>query len=476
MPRKWWPLMLAGAIVALAGSKSFADEQARLIASDGATADGFAASVAISGDTAVVGARFTDNGLLNSNRGSAYVFVRTGCTWTQRAKLIASDAATDDLLGASVSIFGDVVVVGAIFDDIAFSNQGSAYVFVKPAGGWSGTMTQTAKLTASDAAVNDGFGTSVCIDGDTIVIGASSDDGIFTDQGSAYVFVKPSGGWVNMTQTAKLIASDPATTDVMGSGVTIVGDTVAISADRDDGAFTDQGSVYVFVKPGGGWADMTQLAKLTASDAASLDTLGLGLSISGDTLVAGARFKNSSQGAAYVFVKPPGGWTNMTQSAKLTASDGAASDLFGSAVSISGETIAVGAGSDDGLAGANQGAVYKFLRPPGGWVGALTENEKLTASDASANDQFGSSVALSSTTLLVGAVMDDVGVTDQGSGYVYDGNDSDGDGVPDCGDVCASTPAGLIVDSEGRPRADFNNDCLVNGLDLPLITQQLLIP
>ncbi len=150
-------------------------------------------------------------------------------------------------------------------------------------------------------------------------------------------------------QAAKLTASDGAASDSFGASVAVSGDTIVVGADGTHvGANLAQGSAYVFVKPTGGWSGMTQTAKLTASDGVAYDHFGISVAISGDTIVVGASGSNSSQGAAYVFVKPTGGWTGaMTQTAKLTASDGAANDYFGGSVAISGDTIVVGAYGDD---------------------------------------------------------------------------------------------------------------------------------
>jgi hypothetical protein len=343
-------------------------QTAKLTPSDGAANDAFGNSIAISGDTVVVGAYYDDIGT-NANQGSAYVFVKPASGWanmTQTAKLTASDGAANDDFGNSVAISGDTVVVGAYLDDIGTNaNQGSAYVFVKPASGWA-NMTQTAKLTASDGAANDDFGYSVAISGDTVVVGSYLDDiGANTNQGSAYVFVKPASGWADMTQTAKLTASDGAANDDFGYSVAISVDTVAVGAYFDDiGANTDQGSAYVFVKPASGWADMTQTAKLTASDGAADDMFGATVAVSVDTVVVGTYFSyigtNGGQGSAHVFVKPASGWANMTQTAKLTASDGAAYDYFGFSVAISGDTVVVGACYDDIGTKTNQGSAYVF--------------------------------------------------------------------------------------------------------------------
>ncbi len=377
---------------------------AKLTASDGTADDLFGIVVAISGDTVVVGA-YGDNG----NQGSAYVFVKPGGGWattsTFTAKLTASDGAAGDVFGIAVAISGDTVVVGAPGDN---SSQGSAYVFVKPGGGWATTSTFTAKLTASDGAGSDGFGFAVAISGDTVVVGAFG-VGIF--QGAAYVFVKPGGGWATTsTFTAKLTASDGGANDYFGAAVAISGDTVVVGAFGDN---SDQGSAYVFVKPGGGWVTGTETAKLTASDGAAGDQFAIAVAISGDTVVVGVNGDNFAQGSAYVFVKPGGGWaTTSAFDAKLTASDGAGSDEFGFAVAISGDTVVVGALGNNSA----QGSAYVFVKPGGGWATTSTFTAKLTASDGGANDFFGIAVAISGDTVVVGAFGNN---SAQGSAYVF---------------------------------------------------------
>ena len=350
-------------------------EDARLTASDGAATDAFGSNVAVSGDTVVVGA-FGDDIGANTSQGSAYVFVRPAGGWTgaltQSAKLIASDGVAFEDFGLSVAVSGDTVVVGALFGNVGDDNgQGSAYVFVKPAGGWAGLPTQAAKLTASDGSGADLFGESVAVNGDTVVVNAIFGDvGQNPDQGSAYVFVKPTGGWAGLLQEdAKLVASDGATNDLFftafGESVAVSGDTVVVgAAGHDVGTNTDQGSAYVFVKPVGGWAGLLQEnAKLIASDGAASNLFGSSVGASGDTVVVGA-LANSSGGTAYVFVKPPGGWAGALQeNARLTSSDG----LNGFSVAASGDTVVV--------------PPNVYFKPAGGWAGVLTENTRLTRSD-----------------------------------------------------------------------------------------------
>jgi len=375
--------------------------ESKLTASDAAAGDWFGRSVSISGDTAVIGAYLDDDG--GNASGSAYVFTRSGGVWTEQGKLTAFDAAANDFFGFSVSISGDTAVIGAYRDG---SYTGSAYVFTRSSGVW----TQQGKLTASDAAVSDHFGYSVSVSGDTAVIGAYLDDDGGSSSGSAYVFTRSAGVW---TQQGKLTAFDAAYSDYFGLSVSISGDTAVIGARYDDDAGGESGSAYVFTRSAGVW---TEQGKLTASDAGAEDVFGGSVSISGDTVVIGASGDDdggSASGSAYVFVLDATGvWT---QQGKLTASDAAASDWFGISVSISGDTAVIGADYDDD-GGSNSGSAYVFTRSAGVW----TQQEKLTASDAAENDQFGNSVSISGDTAVIGARYDDDGGSNSGSAYIYE--------------------------------------------------------
>ena len=335
-------------------------------ASDAASGDLFGSSVSISGDYAVVGARQD-----NSNAGSAYIFVRSGTTWTQQQKLTASDAASYDWFGASVSVSGNYAVVGAYGNDDAgtYSNSGSAYIFVRSGTTW----TQQQKLTASDAAVSDRFGVSVSVSGDYAVVGANGDN---SHTGSAYIFVRSGTTW---TQQQKLTASDAVEADSFGVSVSVSGDYAVVGAyDTNDGG-TNSGSAYIFVRSGTTW---TQQQKLTASDAAASDWFGASVSVSGNYAVVGAYGNDdagtySNSGSAYIFVRSGTTWT---QQQKLTASDAAASDAFGMSVSVSGDYAVVGA--YDTNDGANlRGSAYVFVMscdastaPTNGGVGSCTSS------------------------------------------------------------------------------------------------------
>jgi hypothetical protein len=402
-------------------------QQGKLTAADGAEFDALGTSVAISGETIVVGAPSATVGS-NPGQGAAYVFVKPRSGWanaTQTAKLTAADGAASDNFGSSVAISGNTIVAGAHDATVGGNlDQGAAYVFVKPRSGWA-DATQTAKLTAADGTTFDLLGASVAISGDTVVAGApNATVGGNAGQGAAYVFVKPRSGWADATQTAKLTASGGGPEDALGSSVAINGDTIVAGAPSPPVALNPGlGAVYVFVKPRAGWADATDTVRLTASDIVLGESFGFSVAISGGTVVAGAPDAtvggNLEQGAAYVFVKPRSGWANATQTAKLTASDGASVNLLGLSVAISGDAVVAGADLATVAANASQGAAYLFVKPGSGWTDA-TQTAKLTASDGASPDRFGTSVAIFGGTVVAGAPGARVNANlFQGAAYVF---------------------------------------------------------
>ena len=399
---------------------------AKLTASDGTKFDSLGDAVAISGDgsTIIVGVPYNAAG--GYQRGAAYVFVRPASGWVdaiETAKLTASDGADDDYFGKVVAISaeGGTVVAGASGNDVSGYNNGAAYVFVRPAGGWGGDATEIAKLTASGGAAYDYLGEAIAISGDgsTVVAGASHNG--TGDRGAAYVFVRPAGGWSTITQTARLTASDGANNDYLGGAVAISaeGGTVVAGASFNAAGGSRRGATYVFVRPAGGWANTTSATKLTASDGANYDELGsvVAISADGDTIVAGAPIP----GAAYTFVRPAGGWISATETARLTASDGASIDNFGSAVATSadGSTIVAGAPDND-AGGSSRGAAYVFIRPTGGWANTI-ETAKFTANDGADYDYLGRAVAISAdgSTIVAGAPDNDAGGSSRGAAYVF---------------------------------------------------------
>jgi len=372
-------------------------QQQKLGASDVSPGARFGGALAISGDTVVVGAQFHD-GAAGIDQGTAYVFIRSSSgAWTQQQKLEPSFAAENSRFGASVAISGDTVVVGAPGDPGELGlQQGSAYVFVRSGGVWS----EQRKLEASDPAQFDGFGSSVAISDDTIVVGAVLASGALSnDQGAAYVFVRSGGGVWTQTQKLEVSVPDARIASFFGDSVAISGDTFVIGAPNyfDGAAGFGQGAAYVFVRSGGVWSEQQ---KLLASDPGPFELFGDSVAISGDTVVVGASFGTGAvdpqQGTAYVFVRSGAVWSEQQ---KLEAPDAAANVRFGDSVAISGDTVVVGSFLAAGAVGPQQGKAYVFMRSGPVW----TLQQNLVPSDAEALDQFGSSVALSGETLMVGA-------------------------------------------------------------------------
>ncbi|MGH9840655.1 MAG: FG-GAP repeat protein, partial [Blastocatellia bacterium] len=382
-------------------------QQDKLRAATGAAGDFFGGSVGIGGDTAIVGAYLNDVGA-NANQGTAYVFTRSAGVWTQQDKLTAGDGAANDFFGFSIAIDGDTAIVGAHLNDAsANGNQGAAYVFTRGSGVWS----QLQKLTAPDAAAGDLFGVSIALDAGTAVIGASGKvERGNADAGAAYAFTRSGGLW---TMQQKLLPDISAVGNFFGAAVALSGDTALIGSFGDDiGANANQGSAVVFVRSAATW---TKQQKLTASDGSPDDRFGLSVALSGDTAVVGATgkdFAGADQGAAYVFSRSGVAWA---QRPRLFAIDGEADDKFGAPVAISGDTVLAGASFDDIGANANQGSAQVFVICQG-----LAEQQRLTANLGSAGDAFGYSVAISGDTAVIGALYNDLGGNaDQGTAYVF---------------------------------------------------------
>lgn len=485
-------------------------QQAYLKPSNTNAFDHFGAAVAMSGDTVVVGADQEDSNAtgVNGNQadnsaggsGAAYVFVRTGATWSQQAYLKASNTGALDDFASSVSISGDTIVVGARREDSnatgvngnqsnnSAESAGAAYVFTRSNGVW----TQQAYLKASNSEYGDLFGEGVAVLGDTIVVGAigesSNATGINGSQsnnsiaasGAAYVFVRSGGVW---SQQAYVKASNPGEIDSFGQSIALSGETMVIAAPIESSNATGvngnqnndlseySGAAYVFVRSGANWS---QQAYLKASNTGSGDQFGGSVAIEGDTIVVGARVENSSStgvnggqgssaayfgaGAAYVFVRNAGTWS---QQAYLKASNTGQTDNFGHGVAIAGDTIVVSAPQEDSNASGmngdqsnnsalDAGAAYVFARSAGVW----TQQAYLKGSNTAQADHFGMSVAMSGNTIVIGA----------------DEEDSNATGVNGAQADNSMSMAGaayvFVLPNSSQCGADLNGDNKVDGADL----------
>ena len=386
-------------------------EVKKLLASDAKGFDNFGWSVAVSGDTAVVGARF------HAGAGAAYVFERDqggAGNWGELKKLTASDAQAGDQFGFRVAVSGDTAVVGAFVEDAGGTSAGAAYLFERNDGG-AGNWGQVKKLLASDAQEFDFFGVSVAVSDDTAIVGAYFEAAGGTDAGAAYVFGRDQGGAGNWGEVKKLTASDARDFDFFGNSVAVSGHTAVVGANGEDAGGSAAGAAYVFQRGVGGADNWGEVEKITASNAGANDFFGQSVAVSGDTAIVGAFVEDtggSNAGAAYVFQRDQGGADIWGEVKKLTASDAQANDNFGWSVAVSGDTAVVGALHED-AGGSDAGAAYVFQGGAGNWG----ELKKLTASDAQAFDNFGRSVGVSGDTAVVGAV--EFETAGPGAAYVF---------------------------------------------------------
>ncbi|MBY5163138.1 FG-GAP repeat protein [Salsipaludibacter albus] len=374
--------------------------QTKLTASDAASGDEFGVSVAVDGDTIVVGASLDDDN--GTNSGSAYVYQPDANGGYTQTKLTASDGAAFAYFGWSVAVNGDTIVVGAIGDSGNESDSGAAYVY-QPDG--NGGYTET-KLTASDGAADDHFGWSVAADGDAILVGAAFKGGIDGSWGAAYVYQPDGNG--GYTET-KLTASDAAANDLFGYSVAVDGDIIVVGATGG----TNSGSAYMYQPDGNGGYTET---KLTASDGLGSDRFGVSVAVDGDTIVVGSSFDDdngSASGSAYMY--QPDGNGGYTEG-KLIASDAAAGDEFGNSVAVDGDAILVGAFLDDDN-GSNSGSVYVYTATVDGDGDGL-------------DDDVDNCPGIPNT--------DQANLDGDSFGDACD-DDIDGDGVDNSDDVCAAT-------------------------------------
>jgi uncharacterized protein (TIGR03437 family) len=429
--------------------------QQRLLANDSAAQDRLGWSVALSGDTAMLGAPYDDDAK-GADQGAAYVFTRNGAVWTFQQKLLANDGAANQQFGFSVALDGDTALVSALFGSGAASaNQGAVYVFTRNGANW--TLQQ--KLNANDGASGETFGGAVALDGDTALIGARVHRvGNTIGQGAAYVFARngttQNGTW---TLQQQLLASDGAELDQFGAAVALDGDTAFIGAPfADVRGKLDQGAAYVFTRSGARW---TQAPKLTDSNGAAGDQFGSAVAVGGDKALIGApRRGNYSPGAVLDFRRSAAGWQETNW---LLPPDFVANGNFGVSVALDGDLALIGSSIGLAASGYDQRSAYVF-RFEIQWQPV----KRLGPGLGTANDRFGYAVALDGRTALVGAYQSDGAFTDQGAAYtfvIHDGQhleqqyltDERGKAADHFGEAVALDGDTLAV---GVPQSDLYND------------------
>jgi hypothetical protein len=442
-----------------------ATEQARLRPQDVVFGDNFGTAVSLRGDTIAVGCRY-DAAVAKHDEGSVYVFVRDGATWPQRAKLYSSDPIRGDLFGTSIALGDGFLAIGAPGrDGLGGINQGAVYIFEKGGAAWQ----ETAVLFAADPSPYDSFGTTVAVSGETLLVGAPSDDGpAGPDQGAVYVFVRTGSSW---SQQYKIVASDAAAQDDFGRAIAMSDGNAVIGAPRvDSPSGSNQGAAYVFSRSNSVWS---QTVKLAAADPGAGDQFGAAVAIDLGRIVIGAPLDDIAgafnRGSAYVFEGSGSSWV---QRAKFTASDGAAADNFGSSVAIRGAALVVGAPGRDRGTVANAGAAYVRTLSAGGW----SEQLLLLALIAWPDGLVGQVAAMDDTTIVLGTFGDAV-IDGSNAAFVYrfeclSPGDCANLGACSCdqcvGNVCQHTGAGYgDVDCSGQIEiADVL--CVLAGYSDPL--------
>ncbi len=385
---------------------------AKLTAPDARPNDHFGDSVAISGDTLIVGAAQLRQGNGGTLRGAAYIFIRSGGGWAFQQKLTGDGSGGPDGFGVGVAISGDTVVVAAPDEDLGDDYDGVAYVYVRSGTTWS----LQKKLTPADTPLVEGEGWypgSVAVSGDTILVGAQGLLEFSDHERMVNVFVREGTTW---TAQAVLTSIDETEDVRFGNSVALSGDIAVVGDPYVGGGGIHPESAYIFVRCGTEW---TRQQRLAPNDGPGDRHFGGSVAFSGNTVIIGAESDrpapNNIQGSAYIFVSDGTTWT---QQQKLTANDSGTSSRFGLSVAIMGDTAIVGKPVQFSPTGFDPGRAMVFVRNGTSW----TLTETLTASDGSNGDRFGNSVAISENAVLVGADDDDFGSTQtrEGSAYAID--------------------------------------------------------
>ncbi|MEZ5429196.1 MAG: hypothetical protein R2747_23315 [Pyrinomonadaceae bacterium] len=424
-------------------------QNAKLIPNDPVIGATFGHSVAVSGDTAVIGS-WQDTIGRNRKQGSVYVFVKKNGVWINQAKLIAADGKRNDLFGFRVAIDGDTIIVGVPEADIGQTrNQGAVYVFTRRADNWE----KQVKLVASDGGPSHLFGQSVAVSGDTILIGAPGVDNYLNDKtpqahGAAYIFTRNNGNW---TEKQK-IAGDGKTSGGFGMNVALDNKTAVVGNVTDENY---SNTIYIFSDDGTGWKKEEKIGfdRHQRDEKIATDGTARNLAIDGGTIVVGAEHKSAkSDRAVFVYVRSGGKWTRQ---AVLKPSDGSKGDSFGWSADISGDRVVVGSHL---LGNQNTGTVYVYERSttPSGPV--WQESQALKAADGKMFDQFGVGVGIDRETILVGADNHDLKKNNgnEGAAYIFSPSSS-------AASASASAPLRDGRNGSGSPAVPLGKDARKNG-------------
>jgi hypothetical protein len=420
-------------------------QQTKLTANDIQAGDRFGVSVSISGDYAIVGAQWEDTGGA-ANAGAAYIYKRTGTTWSEIKKLTADNRQQSDEFGYSVSISGNYAIVGALFEDTSGDNAGAAYIYEAPNLIPNLTQDNYNKLTLNS--LTDVQRSRLTLNSNTYTANGPVSKFFVNEPGTyevsasgsdAYAIVKKTVSapitlieadiaWNDYTQMdtteQKITASDAQASALFGWSVSISGDYAIVGSHYEDTGGTNAGAAYIYKRDAstGVWGSEQ---KIKASDKEQSDQFGYSVSISGDYAIVGAFLEDTggaNAGAAYIYKRDAttGVWGSEQ---KIQAGDKQTTDRFGISVSISGDYAIVGAYRED-TGGTDAGAAYIFKRDPS--TGTWTQQQKIQASDKQAGDEYGRSVSISGDYAIVGSHYEDTGATNAGAAYIYKRDPSTG--------------------------------------------------
>jgi hypothetical protein len=404
--------------------------QTKLLAADAAQYNYFGLSVAVRGDTAIVGAYGKSD--LVRNAGAAYAFTRNAGSWTQQARLGTSSPLIDAYLGATVATNGSYTAAGAPYASVGAQNDGVVYLFS------NATWQQQTILLPNDPDSLSQFGNALAINDNTLFVGAPMHDSFGVNAGAVYVFTFDGVSWV---QQQKLIGVDTAPGDRFGSALALNDGWLAVSAPLHSSPGSPGGAVYLFEFDGVSWV---QRYKVGAPDTIAGDRFGSAIALDDGWLAVGVplhRFVGSASGAVYLFEFNGTAWV---QRQKFVASDTAGSDQFGSALALENRRLVVGAPLHNSN-GPASGAVYIFERATTTWI----ERAKLIGSDTNAGDRLGGSISIDGNTILVGAYGDTAAGPATGAAYVF---------VEVTGPGVTTTPSIIVTPTEtSTPSATPSN-------------------
>ncbi len=378
------------------------EHQTKLQPSDLINLDAFGSSVSIWENTAIVGISGDDEGA--SGTGSAYVYHFNGTTWTFIQNLTSFDAASQDMFGNSVAIYGNTIAIAAKNDDDMGINSGSVYIYELTDTTWQYVQ----KLTANDGATSDNFGNAISLNGSYLAVAASMANGDSADEGAVYIFRKD----ITWVQEKKIKASDATYNDRFGSSVNIHDPYIIVGTPMNDDHGSASGSAYIFKRTGTGW---NEVALLSPDDGTASDNFGFSVAISNDFAVTGT-YKDDDLatdcGSAYIYINNAGTWTYQT---KLLPEGNVSYNWFGISVAIDSNTIAVGAPYGNSM----KGTVYVYQYNVSAWE----KIETLADSAGQSQDNFGGNIDIYGDRIIVSAAADDhdvSGESDAGSAHIFE--------------------------------------------------------